>query len=679
MNAMTFFRFLAPAALTLALSACGGGSGGSSPSGVPGVPAVIPSSPPVVQTAVVGTVTTIAAAPTAATYHVGFDPTSGHYLVPGLGGGYTTITEYDQAWNVVRVDNLPTVISGLIYDPALGLFVASTSSTLMRYDQRTHAAGWFTGIGSGFADGPPASASFSGISDMTIDPAGTIYVADGNRVRKVDASGNVTTLALSGTPPVRLTGLTYDAADGNLYFTDAGALTVGRIAPSGSVTTLSGACDIIAVFGPSCIPQDLQGPAAVSRFAYPSGIAYDPDDASLYVSDLLANRIVKMDTAGNTQAFAGYGFPGKSIDGVGQAAFMDAPLTLSYFPATGMFVEIEGYTPRALRTIVGRGPAAPVYQPPVTEFHNPQLVSRTLGVVRGSDGNLYFDEPVYNTVGRLTPAGVFTHIALPGGFRSPRSLVAGADGNVWMIVTFAPSAGGMPTDYLAKMTPGGNFTTYTDFPANSPTAVYTNIANGPDGNIWFTAWTNTATMGGRLGSVTPGGVFTSFVVQAAGVTPAPGFVASGADGNLWVTMSAKNISVFSTAGALLNSYALPAGTSITGIGLGPDGRIWLPGESGVLAVDRTGTMTSYPLPCSGLSGGGTGNCTMYGSNPVGGPDGNVYFGFDGSIARFTPGGASKLLPMPSWHSSVGSLAVGSDGNLWFADYFANTVGKIAPF
>ena len=55
-----------------------------------------------------------------------------------------------------------------------------------------------TGV-AGFLDGPGASAQFNFPRGVAVDGAGNVFVADraNNRIRRVDPSGNVTTVAVN--------------------------------------------------------------------------------------------------------------------------------------------------------------------------------------------------------------------------------------------------------------------------------------------------------------------------------------------------------------------------------------------------------------------------------------------------------------------------------------------------
>ncbi len=72
----------------------------------------------------------------------------------------------------------------------------------------------------------------------------------------------------------------------------------------------------------------------------------------------------------------------------------------------------------------------------ITEFQLPILHSLQYLVV-GPDGNLWFTETIGNNVGRITPDGAITELAVPTGrpggntTSSPAWLVVGPDGNLW--------------------------------------------------------------------------------------------------------------------------------------------------------------------------------------------------------------------------------------------------------
>ena len=62
-----------------------------------------------------------------------------------------------------------------------------------------------------------------------------------------------------------------------------------------------------------------------------------------------------------------------------------------------------------------------------------------------------------------------------------------------------------------------------------------------------------------------------------------------------------------------------------------------------------------------------------------GPDGNVWFAEYGAnnIGKITPGGATTEYPIPTPSGGPRSITAGPDGNLWFTEY-AGKIGKITP-
>ncbi|WP_017756672.1 NHL domain-containing protein [Calidifontibacillus oryziterrae] len=118
---------------------------------------------------------------------------------------------------------------------------------------------WLVG---GYADGQGAAAQFNEPSGLAIAANGDIYVADtGNqRIRKIDSSGNVTTVA--GTGAGKMTDTSY---------------IVGGYA---------------------------DGDAARAQFNFPTGLAFDKE-GNLYVADTLNHVIRVITTTGNVSTVAG--------------------------------------------------------------------------------------------------------------------------------------------------------------------------------------------------------------------------------------------------------------------------------------------------------------------------------------------------------------------------------------
>jgi sugar lactone lactonase YvrE len=102
----------------------------------------------------------------------------------------------------------------------------------------------FAGSTAGHADGKGSQAKFKSVTSAAWGPDGSLYVTDGNAVRKVAPDGAVTTVASGlgveapAAPPLgELLGLTVDAR-GNVYVADSGKKCVWRIAPQGEVTAV---------------------------------------------------------------------------------------------------------------------------------------------------------------------------------------------------------------------------------------------------------------------------------------------------------------------------------------------------------------------------------------------------------------------------------------------------------
>ena len=131
----------------------------------------------------------------------------------------------------------------------------------------------------GYTNGPGISAQFNGPWSIATDSADHVYVSDyaNNAIRKIDASGRVSTFAGS---PTGLSGstdgagtrarfampgyVTTDSA-GNVYVTDIGNNTIRKITSAGVVTTLAGTAGQNG-FTPGALPGALSNPAGIRVF-----------------------------------------------------------------------------------------------------------------------------------------------------------------------------------------------------------------------------------------------------------------------------------------------------------------------------------------------------------------------------------------------------------------------------
>ena len=170
------------------------------------------------------------------------------------------------------------------------------------------AQGGYSGDG-----GPARDALLNGPCGVAVDAEGNIYFGDsGNdRIRKVDTSGIITTVAGNGIagfsgdggPAIQArinepTDVEVDG-EGNLYIADKGNHRIRKVDTSGIITTVAGG-------GSSADRLGDGGPATEAELRGPHEVAVDIS-GNLYIADGLKNRIRKVDTRGIITTVAGTG------------------------------------------------------------------------------------------------------------------------------------------------------------------------------------------------------------------------------------------------------------------------------------------------------------------------------------------------------------------------------------
>ncbi len=312
----------------------------------------------------------------------------------------------------------------------------------------------------------------------------------------------------------------------------------------------------------------------------------------------------------------------------------------------------------------------------------------------------------------LATIGQIKEFNTPTGTSQPRGVALGPDGNIW----FTECNNGAAISAVGNVTPSG---TFTEFSTPTASACPTGITAGPDGNMWFTERSVN-----KIGKITMGGAITEYTI-CGGCTRAPAGIVTGPDGNMWFTnYSGNSVAKMNTSGTVLNTYSLPVGSNPYGIASGPDGRLWVAetgtgsGSGALAAVDTSGSITTYNLPCVGCaspqdvtvgpdgdiwftetgnngafpaigsiipSGPNAGDTTEAivpsGSTPFGivtGPDSNIWFtDQSGFVGRYNPTSANFTEFVDPLGNALQDIAVGNDGNLWFASGGgANQIGRV---
>ncbi len=170
-------------------------------------------------------------------------------------------------------------------------------------------------------DGIPAEqAQLNSPHGLAFDASGNLFIADtfNHRIRKIDGSGKITTVAGNGIPGSNGDGaealaaqlneprdLAFDAA-GNLYIADFQNHKVRKVDTLGKISTVAG------TGSPGGIGDD--GEAINAELNSPRDVAVDDND-NIFIADFGNHQIRKVSTDGKISTIAGDGTPGNLGEG----------------------------------------------------------------------------------------------------------------------------------------------------------------------------------------------------------------------------------------------------------------------------------------------------------------------------------------------------------------------------
>jgi len=264
-------------------------------------------------------------------------------------------------------------------------------------------------------------------------------------------------------------------------------------------------------------------------------------------------------------------------------------------------------------------------------------------IVAAPDGALWFTQDAVlgprgqHVLGRITPAGAVSTVALPAGARVESPAVGVVDGGLW----FADYGFG-DAPRLVRIGAGGEHREIVlagDGPATA-------LAAAPDGAMWFSTFE-------RTGRLALDGSVTNFRLAAES-----GNLTAGPDGAIWIGMPGEIVRL--DASGATRVFRLPIELSPDSLISGSDGALWFSAElcECIVRMTTTGQRRLFRLPQAPDSPGRLASA----------PDGAIWFTHSLGLGRIATTGEFTLfdVPEPRAHCRFANdVAAGPDGAMWF--------------
>ncbi len=339
--------------------------------------------------------------------------------------------------------------TGIAVDSTGNVYVVDTGNFAIRKITPAGVVSTLVGAGpnsSGFVDGAGSTARLASPTAVALDSAGGMYIADSHAIRKVSATGVLSTIA-GGTVagfadgggtaaqfnlPV---GMVVDSS-GNIAVADSQNRAVRLVTPTGVVTTLAGQGPVTGLF---------DGTATAARFYRPRGVATDVA-GNVYVADLANLAIRKITSGGVVTTLAGSGGAG-NVDATGPAARFTSPTGVAADGSGNVYVVDNG----AIRKVTAAGVVTTL----------PLQINSAQGIAVDGAGALFI--AANHSVFKMSPTGVLTTLAGNGSagfadglgaaarFNAPLGLAVDSAGNVYVADS--------NNNALRKISPQGQVTT----------------------------------------------------------------------------------------------------------------------------------------------------------------------------------------------------------------------------
>ena len=549
----------------------------------------------------------------------------------------------------------------------------------------------------------------------SVDAQGNIYVGGFTALRKVDASGRLSTFAgdplnqlggrgfadaatgSGGAIDLGLTRGTAVTSDGTIYTADGYFNTIRKVSPDGTASVFAGT--------PDTTGGSADGNGAAARFLHPSGLALDAH-GNLYVADTDNYTLRKITPAGAVTTLAGRaGVPG-SGGGSGTDARFTAPRGIAV--DTGGTVYVTDTFNHTVSTISPSGTVAVLAgsagQPGATDgLGAAARFDAPTGITVDGAGNVYVADVDNQAIRRITPNGQLQTLAGGYGlgvFESPVGVAMGADGA--LVVTDAYT--------LQRVSLAGVVTPLVGLPGHAGSVDGTGsaarfqapsgLARDGAGNIYVAQPAN-----GVVRKVSSTGVVTTIPVGTPPSTPAN--IAVDAAGNLVVVgeCAVQRITpgvsttlvagIPGTCGNADGNGTAARFNSLTGVAIDAAGNIFVSDVNGLHEITPAGDVRLLVSGGGGISVDGPLAQAKISIAPTLAfdPSGNLLMAAWNSVRKITPdgvvstlsgsasgayGGSSDGPANQARFGNLSGIAVDAAGNAWVSDAGSSTIRRIAP-
>lgn len=276
---------------------------------------------------------------------------------------------------------------------------------------------------------------------ITAGPDGDMWFTDNgtNTIGRITTSGEAAEFGLGVTPEANLTGIAA-GPDGNLWFTERNGRKIGRITPAGAITEFS---------------------AGLTNNPDIYGITAGPEK-DMWFTETYTAHIGKIDPS------------------TGQITELPASQSGGVFtkiaagPEGNLWYTVSNQGLIGEMTAAGTSTSSSPLPPSDCTSGYPTSCPYPESITVGPEGDMWFDERHANAIGRITPTGLVSEFA--DGLTHEAGvadLAAGPEGDMWFTEAQANQVG--------RITPTGTIAEYT-WPSRE--AGLFGIALGPDENLW---------------------------------------------------------------------------------------------------------------------------------------------------------------------------------------------------